>query len=151
MIQRIQTLYLTLVFLCLGGMFLVPIVEFSDLLWDVNGFSGESGGDLVAPLLPLPLAGIVLGLMALTVFIMFSFKARKRQLFMGRLNYFLILALVVTIHVSISKIQKQLGADVTTLYGIATYLPVIALVFHHLANRAIKKDEELVKSLDRLR
>ena len=36
-------------------------------------------------------------------------------------------------------------------YNIGTFLPVAALPFVFLANRGIKKDEELVKSLDRLR
>jgi hypothetical protein len=36
-------------------------------------------------------------------------------------------------------------------YGLGMYLPVIALAFTFLANRGIKKDEDLVKSVDRLR
>ena len=105
----------------------------------------------VKALFSFPLAGIVIGLLALTAFIMFSYKNRKRQLVLGRVNYFLILALVVFIHVSIKKILGQMGAGQSIVYGISTYLPVVSLVFQFLANRAIKKDEELVKSLDRLR
>lgn len=151
MAQRIQTLYLLLVFLCLGGMFMAPMIEFGNVLWDVNGFSDPEGPSELTGLLPFHLAGIVLGLMALTVFIIFSFKNRKRQLALGRVNYFLILGLVVIIHLSVSKIQEQLGEGTAIAYGISSYLPVIALAFHLLANRAIKKDEDLVKSLDRLR
>jgi hypothetical protein len=35
--------------------------------------------------------------------------------------------------------------------GIGMFLPVLAVVFLVLANKAIKKDEDLVKSVDRLR
>ena len=35
--------------------------------------------------------------------------------------------------------------------GVGIFLPVISIVFLVLANRAIKKDEDLVKSVDRLR
>ncbi|PCI34935.1 MAG: hypothetical protein COB60_05295, partial [Flavobacteriaceae bacterium] len=35
--------------------------------------------------------------------------------------------------------------------GIGILLPIFSIVFLVLANKAIKKDEELVKSVDRLR
>ena len=35
--------------------------------------------------------------------------------------------------------------------GIGMFLPIVAIVFLVLANKAIKKDEDLVKSADRLR
>jgi ABC-type polysaccharide transport system permease subunit len=35
--------------------------------------------------------------------------------------------------------------------GIGMFLPIVAIVFLVLANKAIKKDEDLVKSVDRLR
>ncbi|MEM8927237.1 MAG: DUF4293 family protein, partial [Bacteroidota bacterium] len=35
--------------------------------------------------------------------------------------------------------------------GIGMLIPVFSIVFLVLANRAIKKDEDLVKSVDRLR
>jgi ABC-type polysaccharide transport system permease subunit len=35
--------------------------------------------------------------------------------------------------------------------GIGMFLPIVAIVLLVLANKAIKKDEDLVKSVDRLR
>ena len=35
--------------------------------------------------------------------------------------------------------------------GIGMFIPVLSIVFLVLANKAIKKDEDLVKSVDRLR
>ena len=35
--------------------------------------------------------------------------------------------------------------------GIGMFLPLVSIVFLVLANKAIKKDEDLVKSVDRLR
>jgi len=40
---------------------------------------------------------------------------------------------------------------VTMGYGIGYFGPIAALPFVFLANRGIKKDENLIKSLDRLR
>lgn len=151
MIQRIQSLFLLLVILCLGGMFLAPIATFDKTVLTVQGIEVEENGEALDSLLPFPLSPIVLGLLLLTIFILFSYRNRKRQLLLGRLNYFLILALVVVVFLSISDIQKQLNDGNSNPYGLAAYLPIISLGFHLLANRAIKRDEELVKSLDRLR
>jgi hypothetical protein len=43
------------------------------------------------------------------------------------------------------------GTAAVSEKGIGTYLPLISIVLLALANKAIKKDEELVKSVDRLR
>ena len=43
------------------------------------------------------------------------------------------------------------GETVVSEKGIGIFLPVVSIVFLALANKAIKKDEDLVKSVDRLR
>jgi ABC-type polysaccharide transport system permease subunit len=43
------------------------------------------------------------------------------------------------------------GETAVSEKGIGIYLPIISIVLLALANKAIKKDEELVKSVDRLR
>ncbi|MEM8763780.1 MAG: DUF4293 family protein, partial [Bacteroidota bacterium] len=43
------------------------------------------------------------------------------------------------------------GTSVPPDKGIGMLIPVFSIVFLALANRAIKKDEDLVKSVDRLR
>lgn len=43
------------------------------------------------------------------------------------------------------------GTAAVSEKGIGIYLPLISIVLLALANKAIKKDEELVKSVDRLR
>ncbi|NNC83540.1 MAG: DUF4293 domain-containing protein [Flavobacteriales bacterium] len=147
MIQRIQSLFLLLVILCLGAMFLTDIASIGDTILDVHGIQGAD----VEPFLPFPISGLVIGVILLTAFVLFSFKNRKRQLMLGRLNYLLILTMVVLIFLSISDLQEKLENTDPNPYHLAAYLPIIALGFHLLANRAIKRDEELVKSLDRLR
>jgi hypothetical protein len=43
------------------------------------------------------------------------------------------------------------GEAMVSEKGIGMFLPIVAIVFLVLANKAIKKDEDLVKSVDRLR
>ena len=153
MIQRIQSLFLLLVALCLGALFFTDLAQIQDVLLTINGHEAADTviDKQLESFLPFPLAALVIGAILLTVLVLFSYKDRKRQMLLGRINYLLILTLVVLIFLSISDLQKQLADTNTNPYKFGTYLPIISLGFHLLANRAIKRDEELVKSLDRLR
>ena len=76
------------------------------------------------------------------------FKSRKSQFVMGRLNIilnFILLGLFVYRSLNLS------GETTVSEKGIGILLPIFSIVFLVLANKAIKKDEELVKSVDRLR
>jgi hypothetical protein len=79
------------------------------------------------------------------------FKNRKLQLILGRLSYLLILGYFVLLYWWTDQIAGILVPGSEAAYGAGIYFPVAALAFVFLANRAIKKDEDLVKSLDRLR
>lgn len=76
------------------------------------------------------------------------FKNRQSQFVMGRLNIilnFILLGLFVYRSLNVS------GETEVSEKGIGMLLPIFSIVFLVLANKAIKKDEELVKSVDRLR
>jgi len=78
----------------------------------------------------------------------FMFKNRQSQFVVGRLNIilnFILLGLFVYRSLNLSG-----EADVSEK-GIGILLPIFSIVFLVLANKAIKKDEDLVKSVDRLR
>jgi hypothetical protein len=131
----------------------MPIAAFSDTVtWMTEGIVGLETGLSASGILPFPIQGFVIGLMALTTFILFSYKNRKRQLALGKLNFLLILGLIVIIYVSIDSIAADLSTGIeNVVYGWGTYLPIIALAFQLLANRGVKRDEELIRSVERLR
>ena len=80
------------------------------------------------------------------------FKNRKRQLLLGKINYLLILISLVFIFLDVDFVSNELLVDdQLPIYGLGTYFLVCTLPLVFLANRAIKKDESLIKSLDRLR
>lgn len=91
----------------------------------------------------------------LALYIIFKFKNRKLQLKLGQFNYLLLLAIILSIYFSVRNLINLAPLnefeDVKTVYWIGFYLPVAAIAFQFLANRGIKKDEELVKSVERLR
>ena len=43
------------------------------------------------------------------------------------------------------------GEDTSSLKGIAVFVPLFSIVLLVMANKSIQKDEDLVKSVDRLR
>ena len=85
---------------------------------------------------------------SLSLLSILSFKKRQNQFVMNRLNMILnliLLGLFVCRTLSIS------GEAEVSEKGIGMFLPIVAIFLLVLANRAIKKDEDLVKSVDRLR
>ena len=78
----------------------------------------------------------------------FWFKNRKLQFVLGRINIILNFFLLgVFVYWSLSLPGEMNISE----KGIGMFLPIISIVFLVLANKAIKKDEDLVKSVDRLR
>lgn len=138
MIQRIQTVYLILTFLITGVLlFFIP-------LWTLN--NGKAFYFMQDQFYT-----ILLGLSTmLTIISIISYKKRQNQFVMGRLNIILNLILLgLFVYRSLN-----LSGDTTTIVsekGIGMFLPIVAIVLLVLANKAIKKDEDLVKSVDRLR
>jgi succinate-acetate transporter protein len=89
-----------------------------------------------------------MGSVALSLISIFRYKDRKSQFVLGRLNIilnFILLGLFVYRSLSLS------GETEVSEKGIGILLPILSIVFLVLANKAIKKDEDLVKSVDRLR
>ncbi|RZW54516.1 MAG: DUF4293 family protein, partial [Flavobacteriaceae bacterium] len=92
--------------------------------------------------------GLFLGSAALSLISIFMFSNRKSQFVLGRLNIilnFILLGLFVYRSLNLS------GETDVSEKGIGILLPIFSIVFLVLANKAIKKDEDLVKSVDRLR
>ena len=137
MIQRIQTLYLLLAFIVTGILlFFIPLWTMSD---NKEYFFMQS-----------QVYTILLGLSnSLTLLSVVSYKKRQNQFVINRLNIVLNLILLgLFVYRSLNLSGETLAVSEK---GIGMFLPVVAIVFLVLANKAIKKDEDLVKSVDRLR
>jgi len=136
MLQRIQSLYLLAVLIISG------VLPFFLSVWtDVDNHVVFAKNEVPVLLL---FAGSAL-LVLITIFL---FKNRKLQFVLNRLNIILnitLLGLFVVRSLNLS------GETLVSEKGIGMFLPVISIVFLVLANKAIKKDEDLVKSVDRLR
>ena len=137
MIQRIQTIYLLLAFVVTGVLlFFFPLWTMSD---NKEYFFMQS-----------QVYTIILGLSAsLTLLGIVSYKKRQNQFVIGRLNIILNLILLGLFVYRSLNLSGETPA--VSEKGIGMFLPAVAIVLLVLANKAIKKDEDLVKSVDRLR
>ncbi len=136
MVQRIQTVYLILAAgVSAGVMFFTP-------LWiNIKNIAVFANDNMLY--FTLFMASAILSIGSI-----FLFKKRKLQLMLGRINIllnFILLGLFVYQSLNIS------GETEVSEKGIGIFLPVISIVLLVLANKAIIKDEKLVKSVDRLR
>jgi len=84
----------------------------------------------------------------LAVLAIVLFKNRKNQFVVNRLNMILNLFLLGFF---VYRSLNLSGETAVSEKGIGMLIPVFSIVLLVLANRAIKKDEDLVKSVDRLR
>lgn len=149
MIQRIQTVYLALLVICLGVTFAFPFASYTNDV-ELTAFGVSDNLQKVSTWFPYYVGlGLSMGLGILTIA---QFKNRKRQLQLGKINYLIIIITLIFISIDSDGTAKKLGLMPTAIsYGIGMFLPVAALAFQFLANRGIKADEKLVKSMDRLR
>ena len=137
MIQRIQTIYLFLTFLTVGIFpFIIP-------LWTL-----DNGKDYF--FMQNQIYAVLFGLStAITIYSIISFKKRQTQFVANRLIIILNLILLgLFVYHSLNLSGETV---LVSKKGIGMFLPILAIVFLVLANKAIKKDEDLVKSVDRLR
>ena len=89
---------------------------------------------------------------ALLAFVnIFLYKKRKLQVKLALLTALLIVVYYVTSMVYLNAFLSKIDNSYTMNVQFGIILPVIALIFDLLAISRIKKDEKLVKSLDRIR
>ena len=163
MIQRIQSVYLALVAICISALFFTSVatIHVSDKVFIFSIFSLNERGalNLEMGMYPTFLIGLSATVVVLSIYCITLYKTRINQLIFVRFNTILLLILLTLLVVAFDKsfdvIANFLGdvnRDVMAtkyLFGVVT--PFIALVLNILAYRGIKKDEELVRSADRIR
>ena len=80
-----------------------------------------------------------------------KYKNRLTQIKLGALNSLLIAGAMGTSLYFTMNSEKIIDPAVQGSYQIGFFMPVAALIFNLIANRFIRRDEKLVRSVDRLR
>lgn len=133
MIQRIQTVWWLASIVTLGTLSAAPLFKFGEPLTSFTAFQHCHF-----------LFGTIIVAAVLSLATIFLFKNRKLQIKLGYALYALhvLMFVAIGVHYYLDK-----GTEFTPW----VVLPGISLVFQILAVGGVKKDEALVKSMDRLR
>ena len=151
MIQRVQTIYLLLAAVLMGLSIAGPFGYFhssDNNLYTLNGIGFWASSGLIKYTWGILIVNALCALLAFAT--IFFYKNRKLQLRMCLTNVFLILFSYVTVGTYAYSVQEKLSITFDSV-GYSLILPVIAWIFVILAFSRIKKDEKLIKSLDRIR
>lgn len=158
MIQRIQSVFLLLAAILMGLTAFLPLLDLSFLVssgsdaaesyktlysYGIGEFAGE-----------FPTWGIftfaILGTL-LSLISIFLYKNRNRQLNVCYVTALSIVLYYVTSMVYLNSYVSKIPAEYTFNIQAGIILPVVALIFILVAITRIKKDEKLVRSLNRIR
>ena len=157
MIQRIQSVFLLLLALAMLSVLALP-------LWHkVDGLTGQGltmsafrfeavGKSLALPTGPVWMIGMLAAASAaVALFEIFQFRNRTKQLLLGSVNLLLITATLGAAFYFSNQGEQALNMKLEGRFLAGFYLPTMALLLNLLANRFIRRDEQLVRSADRLR
>ncbi|MGB0176922.1 MAG: DUF4293 domain-containing protein [Owenweeksia sp.] len=134
MIQRIQSIYLLVAAILSGAViFAVPVFQKGEELLMITQY-------------PVFFAMFILSALV-SLFSIFRYKNRQQQVVSGRINVIINFVLFGLI---LYHYFGSMDTEVAKL-GFGSFIPIIAVVFITLANRAIMRDETLVRAADRLR
>jgi hypothetical protein len=89
-------------------------------------------------------------LLVQSILSIFLFRNRKRQLMLCRLSYVLMFVLPLLVYLEINHIKTGVsGTEAGLLPG--AFVPFLLPLFNLMAIRGIRADEELIRSMNRLR
>ncbi len=158
MLQRVQSLYLSLAFILIVLTFVFPVVNYSFYGNNIQGYHFSTANNELL-ILKLNEAGSVF-FMVLMVFLLaavgimslvsvFMYKKRVMQNIVVASAVLLNVVFIICMYFFIDGLETKLSSKAHPEIG--AVFPLIAVVLMYLAGKAIRKDEARVRAADRLR
>ncbi|MFL0684658.1 MAG: DUF4293 domain-containing protein [Algoriphagus aquaeductus] len=158
MIQRIQTIFLFLVAVAMG-------VTIGTQLWNQSGGTSgdtwnltvftltnfDANGDAIQTSSKWYLGALAAFAGLLAMISIFQYRTRSRQMLLNMINSLVMVSLVAATFLTTNGINSSIQAQDGGSYEVGFWSILVAMVMNMLANRFIKKDEALVRSVDRIR
>ncbi|MFD0750428.1 DUF4293 domain-containing protein [Mucilaginibacter calamicampi] len=155
MLQRIQSIYLLFAALVIAALFVFPLVH--DVYVDgqsvtikVTGIYNSVNGQStqLQAFTPLTIATVVVALIPIAIIFMYGDRKRQIMLCYGAMG--VILAYSYWVSTTVKNAIGGANLEMSN-YGIGIILLSLAIFLIVFAQKAIQKDEKLVRSADRLR
>ncbi|MBX0292487.1 DUF4293 domain-containing protein [Hymenobacter sp. HSC-4F20] len=158
MIQRIQSVFLLLLALAMLSVLFLPIWSKTDpasqqtlvLTATKLSYAGSGAGRSV-PINSWPIAALSALSAVVALLEIFQYRNRFNQLKLGMVNFLLIVGSIGAGFYYSGIGERLLNVKIPGNFEAGFYLPTLALLLNLLANRFIRRDEQLVRSMDRLR
>ena len=158
MIQRVQTIFLFLVAVAMG-------VTIGTELWNQTGgpqgdtwnltaftlSNLDANGEMIQSSSKWYLGALAAFAGLLAMISIFQYRTRSRQMLLNMINSLVMVSLVAATFLTTNGINSAIQAKEGGSYEIGFWSILVAMVMNMLANRFIKKDEALVRSVDRIR
>lgn len=145
MIQRKQTVFLLLAIIAIALSFFFPILGLEgvtgkeDLLFNLSAMGGTINGNIgffIAMLVAFLLDGVAI----------FAYKTRRTQMKLILVGIVLMAIWYILLAFSINWTDLRLYH-----WHISSILPLLVVVLNIMAYKGVKKDENLIKSMGRIR
>ncbi|MCK9219500.1 MAG: DUF4293 domain-containing protein [Bacteroidales bacterium] len=158
MLQRIQSLYLAIVAIACVLLFFFPLANYFNeiqgnyklFIYGVTSMDPEPKVQF-GSLFTLPLIALAIISFLLSILTIFQYKKRVLQMRICSFNILINIVFIMVVFFFYATKIKTLTQIEPEYNYFGMVLPLISIVLLLLANNAIRKDESLVKSSDRLR
>ncbi len=149
MIQRIQTLWFFLASVAAALIFFFPVIELTAdnnmKIYEYSSISIAGIDNLIQT--AYIIAGLT-GIIALLSFVgIFLYKNRMLQMRISTFASLLVIFLVGLL----TFFSWSTLANPSAAIGLSAILPLVVFIFLLMGRRAVKKDDNLIKSVDRIR
>ena len=160
MIQRIQTVFLFLLAAAVVTMLFLPLWSKTDATtgeevvltaWNVTAFTPADAAAATPATSSMAIGILAIAAAVVALYEIFQFKNRLTQMKLGLLNTLVLAALLITTYYYAEFVAGPMVEAKEGSFEAGFYMPVLALLLNALANRFIRRDENLVRSVARLR
>ena len=160
MLQRLQSIYLILIIVSCTLMFVTDFCTIAvgddAVTFNVMGINYNNTSFMVSTFIPKVVLVLSVMVIGIAVICLIKFKKRMMQIKLCRINMLLILGLILAIFYGGDIIQNSISsqdpnAAIEYQVNLGTLFPLLCIVFNLLASKAIKKDEAMVRSANRIR
>jgi len=160
MLQRLQTVYLIAIIIIAATLCTGSVIKVSETVNATNNeytlnlfyYTAMQNGELTKNELQITLIALIAIVIGITLFVIFSFKDRTKQLKLAKINYIFMLLLVLVIFAKAMMYIPQFSFGKLFPYSsVGLLLMTFLFYLNWRAIRLIRKDEDLVKSSDRIR
>ncbi len=162
MIQRVQSIFLFLVALAMISVTLFTLWEQVNpdqtekmklTAWSLTIFTIENGqeGNIVHQKGIYYIGILALVAVILALYSLFQFKNRTKQMFLNMINSLVMGSTLGVVVYQSYQANMDFNPGDSGAFVIGFYAIVLAIILNVISNRFIRKDEMLIKSVDRIR